>query len=144
MHAARVVEFDAIGAVDIPDFVRREVRPALAPARTAEFKIQGPVQDIVVMGAPSRDHTETVSVVAQPAGAVVDVDGVDALLGVGDEGGGAEPAVVVEIGRDRLGGERGGEGLILRLEKLADGRFSETLVEKARFGPLQQGVAREL
>jgi protein-L-isoaspartate(D-aspartate) O-methyltransferase len=40
--------------------------------------------------------------------------------------------------------ERGGEGLILRLEKLADGSFSETLVQKARFGPLQPGVAREL
>ena len=56
-----------------------------------------------------------------------------------------------EIGRQlAVGGvavlpvERGGEGLILRLEKLADGSFSETLVEKARFGPLQQGVAREL
>ena len=40
--------------------------------------------------------------------------------------------------------ERDGEGLILRFEKLADGGFVETLVEKARFGPLQPGVAREL
>jgi hypothetical protein len=31
----------------------------------------------------------------------------------------------------------GTEGLILRLEKLADGSFAETLVEKASFGPLQ-------
>ncbi len=40
--------------------------------------------------------------------------------------------------------ERDGEGLIVRLEKLADGGFSETLVQKGRFGALQPGVAREL
>lgn len=64
---------------------------------------------------------------------------------------GAVPALPEEIGRQMaVGGvavlpvERDGEGLILRLEKLADGSFAETLVEKARFGPLQSGVAREL
>jgi protein-L-isoaspartate(D-aspartate) O-methyltransferase len=40
--------------------------------------------------------------------------------------------------------ERGGEGLIVRLTKLADGGFSEIVVGKARFSPLQPGVAREL
>jgi protein-L-isoaspartate(D-aspartate) O-methyltransferase len=40
--------------------------------------------------------------------------------------------------------ERGGEGLILRLTKQADGGFSEIIVGKARFSPLQAGVAREL
>ena len=64
---------------------------------------------------------------------------------------GAVPALPEEIGRQMaVGGvavvpvERDGEGLILRLEKLADGSFVETLVEKASFGPLQTGVAREL
>ena len=64
---------------------------------------------------------------------------------------GTVTALPEEIGRQlAVGGivvlpvERGGEGLILRLEKLADGSFAETLVEKARFGPLQSGVAREL
>lgn len=40
--------------------------------------------------------------------------------------------------------ERGGEGLIVRLTKLADGGFSELVFGKARFSPLQSGVAREL
>ena len=40
--------------------------------------------------------------------------------------------------------ERDGEGLILRLVKRQDGGFDETLVQKARFGALQPGVAREL
>ncbi len=40
--------------------------------------------------------------------------------------------------------ERDGEGLIVRLEKRADGGFNETLVQKARFGALLPGVAREL
>jgi protein-L-isoaspartate(D-aspartate) O-methyltransferase len=40
--------------------------------------------------------------------------------------------------------ERDGEGLILRLVKRADGGFDETLVQKARFGALLPGVAREL
>lgn len=40
--------------------------------------------------------------------------------------------------------ERDGEVLILRLEKRSDGGFNETLVQKARFGPLLPGVAREL
>ena len=64
---------------------------------------------------------------------------------------GSVPALPDELARQLVVGgvavvpvERGGEGLILRLEKLPDGRFSETLVEKARFGPLQPGVAREL
>jgi protein-L-isoaspartate(D-aspartate) O-methyltransferase len=64
---------------------------------------------------------------------------------------GAVQALPEEIGRQMaVGGvavlpvERDGEGLILRLEKLADGSFAETLVEKASFGPLQTGVAREL
>jgi len=64
---------------------------------------------------------------------------------------GSVPALPAEIGRQMaVGGvavlpvEAGGEGLILRLEKLADGSFSETLLQKARFGALQPGVAREL
>ncbi len=64
---------------------------------------------------------------------------------------GAVRALPEEIGRQlAVGGvavapvERDGEGLILRFEKLADGGFAEALVEKARFGPLQPGVAREL
>ena len=64
---------------------------------------------------------------------------------------GSVPELPEELGRQlAVGGvavvpvERGGEGLILRLEKLPDGGFGETLVEKARFGPLQPGVAREL
>jgi protein-L-isoaspartate(D-aspartate) O-methyltransferase len=64
---------------------------------------------------------------------------------------GSVPALPAEIGRQMaVGGvavlpvEEGGEGLILRLEKLADGSFSETLLQKARFGALQPGVAREL
>lgn len=40
--------------------------------------------------------------------------------------------------------ERDGEVLVLRLEKRSDGGFNETLVQKARFGPLLPGVAREL
>jgi protein-L-isoaspartate(D-aspartate) O-methyltransferase len=40
--------------------------------------------------------------------------------------------------------ERDGEVLILRLEKRSDGGFNEILVQKARFGPLLPGVAREL
>jgi protein-L-isoaspartate O-methyltransferase len=40
--------------------------------------------------------------------------------------------------------ERDGEGLIVRLEKRADGGFTETLVQKARFPALLHGVAREL
>ncbi len=40
--------------------------------------------------------------------------------------------------------ERDGEVLILRLEKRSDGGFNENLVQKARFGPLLPGVAREL
>jgi protein-L-isoaspartate(D-aspartate) O-methyltransferase len=40
--------------------------------------------------------------------------------------------------------ERDGEGQILRFEKSPDGHFTETLVTKARLGPLQPGVAREL
>lgn len=64
---------------------------------------------------------------------------------------GSVPELAEELARQlAVGGvavvpvERGGEGLILRLEKLPDGSFSETLVQKARFGPLQHGVAREL
>ncbi len=40
--------------------------------------------------------------------------------------------------------ERGGEGVVVRLEKRPDGGFNETIVTKARFPPLQAGVAREL
>ncbi|HVY87508.1 MAG TPA: protein-L-isoaspartate(D-aspartate) O-methyltransferase [Hyphomonadaceae bacterium] len=40
--------------------------------------------------------------------------------------------------------DRGGEQLIVRLERQADGSFRETPILKARFAPLQQGVAREL
>jgi protein-L-isoaspartate(D-aspartate) O-methyltransferase len=40
--------------------------------------------------------------------------------------------------------ERDGEGLVVRLEKAAEGMLKETLVAKARFAPLQTGVAREL
>lgn len=39
--------------------------------------------------------------------------------------------------------EREGQGLVIRLEKLAGG-MRETVVAKARFAPLQPGVAREL
>lgn len=40
--------------------------------------------------------------------------------------------------------ERDGEGLILKLTRQADGSFSEVIVGKSRFSPLQAGVAREL
>ncbi len=40
--------------------------------------------------------------------------------------------------------ERGGDHLIVRLDKLPDGSLRETAVEKGRFTPLQQGIAREL
>jgi protein-L-isoaspartate(D-aspartate) O-methyltransferase len=40
--------------------------------------------------------------------------------------------------------ERNGQGLVIRLEKLADGSLRESLVAKARFAPLEAGVAREL
>jgi protein-L-isoaspartate(D-aspartate) O-methyltransferase len=40
--------------------------------------------------------------------------------------------------------DRGGEPLIIRLEKRPDGSFQETTVAKGRFTPLQPGVAREL
>lgn len=40
--------------------------------------------------------------------------------------------------------ERNGEGVVVRLEKRPDGGFNETIVTKARFPPLQPGVAREL
>jgi protein-L-isoaspartate(D-aspartate) O-methyltransferase len=40
--------------------------------------------------------------------------------------------------------ERDGEGLVVRMNKQPDGAFAETLVTKARFEPLQPGVARQL
>ncbi|HWA15972.1 MAG TPA: protein-L-isoaspartate(D-aspartate) O-methyltransferase [Gemmatimonadales bacterium] len=40
--------------------------------------------------------------------------------------------------------EREGQAMVVRLEKLAAGGFRETSVIKARFAPLQPGVAREL
>lgn len=40
--------------------------------------------------------------------------------------------------------ERGGEALVLRLEKKPDGTLWETLVTKGRFAALEPGVAREL
>lgn len=40
--------------------------------------------------------------------------------------------------------ERDGEGLVVRMNKQPDGAFTETLVTKARFEPLQPGVARQL
>lgn len=63
----------------------------------------------------------------------------------------AVPALPEELARQMaVGGvavlpvERDGEGLIVRLEKRADGGFTETLVQKARFPALLHGVAREL
>ncbi len=40
--------------------------------------------------------------------------------------------------------DREGQTLVVRMEKLAGGTMRETLVTKARFAPLQPGVAREL
>jgi protein-L-isoaspartate(D-aspartate) O-methyltransferase len=40
--------------------------------------------------------------------------------------------------------ERDGEGLVVRMNKRPDGALTETLVTKARFEPLQPGVARQL
>jgi len=40
--------------------------------------------------------------------------------------------------------DRGGEQLIIRLDRQADGSFKETSITKARFTALQPGVAREL
>lgn len=40
--------------------------------------------------------------------------------------------------------ERDGQGLIVRLEKLADGALAETVVGLATFAALQPGIAREL
>ena len=40
--------------------------------------------------------------------------------------------------------ERGADQLIVRLDRQADGGFRETPIGKARFGPLQPGIAREL
>lgn len=40
--------------------------------------------------------------------------------------------------------EREGQGLIVRLEKRADGAFAEAVVGKAIFAALQPGIAREL
>lgn len=64
---------------------------------------------------------------------------------------GSVPSLPEEIGRQMAAGglavvpvERDGDCWIVRIEKRADGSFSETIVEKARFGPLQPGVAREL
>jgi hypothetical protein len=101
---AGVGELHAVGAVDVPVFVFRKIGLAFDAAGAAVFDVERPVQNIVVVGAPAGDHAEAVGVVAEPAGAVVDVGRVDALFGVGDERRGAEPAVVVELGRDGLGG----------------------------------------
>lgn len=40
--------------------------------------------------------------------------------------------------------ERGGQALVVRLEKLADGSMRESVVAKGRFAPLEPGVARQL
>lgn len=40
--------------------------------------------------------------------------------------------------------DRGEEQWIMRMERLPDGSFSETPIQKSRFTPLQRGVAREL
>ncbi len=40
--------------------------------------------------------------------------------------------------------ERGGEGVIVRIEKMPDGSLAEQVVGKAQFSPLEPGVAREL
>jgi protein-L-isoaspartate(D-aspartate) O-methyltransferase len=40
--------------------------------------------------------------------------------------------------------DRGGDQHVLRLQRRPDGSFAETLIDKARFTPLQPGVAREL
>lgn len=40
--------------------------------------------------------------------------------------------------------ERDGRGLIVRLQKQADGSFAETVVAQGGFAPLEPGIAREL
>ncbi|MFT3725189.1 MAG: protein-L-isoaspartate(D-aspartate) O-methyltransferase [Hyphomonadaceae bacterium] len=40
--------------------------------------------------------------------------------------------------------ERGGQSLVIRLEKPADGAMQESVVGKGRFAPLEPGVARQL
>jgi protein-L-isoaspartate(D-aspartate) O-methyltransferase len=65
---------------------------------------------------------------------------------------GAVPAFPEDLARQLVVGgvavvpiERDGtDQIILRLEKLSDGSFRETPVLKAKFAPLQPGVAREL
>lgn len=64
---------------------------------------------------------------------------------------GSVAALPEELGRQLAPGgvavlpvERDGQPLVIRLEKLADGGFREHVVAKARFAPLEPGVAREL
>lgn len=64
---------------------------------------------------------------------------------------GAIPALPEDIGRQVGAGgivvmptERGGAGVIVRLQKQQDGSFIEQIVAKAQFSPLIAGVAREL
>lgn len=64
---------------------------------------------------------------------------------------GSVPALPEELGRQLAPGgvvvlpvERDGQPLVIRLEKLADGGLRESVVAKARFAPLEPGVAREL
>ena len=64
---------------------------------------------------------------------------------------GSVPALPEELGRQLAPGgvavlpvERDGQPLVIRLEKLADGGVRESVVGKARFAPLEPGVAREL
>lgn len=64
---------------------------------------------------------------------------------------GSVPALPEDLGRQLAPGgvavlpvERDGQPLVIRLEKLADGGLRESVVAKARFAPLEPGVAREL
>ena len=66
---------------------------------------QRPLNDVKVMGAPVAVFARAVLEEAAPAATVVTED---AFLVVGPPRGGAEPAIIVEVGRDGLGGQRGG------------------------------------
>jgi protein-L-isoaspartate(D-aspartate) O-methyltransferase len=64
---------------------------------------------------------------------------------------GSVPELPAELARQLAPGgvavlpvNRGADQLIVRLDRQADGTFRETVIDRARFTPLQPGVAREL
>ena len=111
-EVARDVHGDAVGvdgvgeelSVNIPEAVGGEFRSAPDLDGAGVLGVHTPVGGVDVVCSPAGDHAGAELLHAEPAGTVEAVEGHDAVEGVGDFGGRAEPCVVVEVGGDGHGG----------------------------------------